>query len=123
MSRGCLQPCSELVVAMQVDEDGVDAVVRLGRGDMRQTLNILQSVVMAHGSVTEEYAYLCTGNPTPATIEQIVQCLLSEKMAAAYKQVHEMQVRQKAQLLRYARAVCSPCADASEAYTHTYFGM
>jgi replication factor C subunit 3/5 len=59
---------------------------------MRQTLNILQSVVMAHGSVTMEYAYLCTGNPTPDTVEKIVHCLLNENMVVAYKQLQEMQV-------------------------------
>ena len=77
---------------MQFDEDGIGAVVRLGNGDMRQTLNILQSVVMAHGSISQEYAYLCTGNPTPETIEMVVQCLLNEDMAAAYTKLHELQV-------------------------------
>lgn len=66
---------------------------------MRQTLNILQSVVMAHGSVTEEHAYLCTGNPTPATIESVMHCLMNENMATAYQWLHELQVRDRASVL------------------------
>ena len=64
----------------------------LGRGDMRQTLNILQSVVMAHGKVTLEHAYLCTGNPTPSTIESIMDMLLNDSMAESFRKLQEMQV-------------------------------
>jgi replication factor C subunit 3/5 len=55
--------------------DGVDAVVRLGGGDMRKTLNILQSTVMATGAgaVDEAAVYSCTGSPLPADIEQCIQ--------------------------------------------------
>ena len=77
---------------LQIDDQGADAVVTLGRGDMRQTLNILQSVVMAHGSVSEEYAYLCTGNPPPAMIEAILDTLLNQEMGEAYKAIYELQV-------------------------------
>jgi replication factor C subunit 3/5 len=77
---------------VQIDDEGADAVCDLGRGDMRQTLNILQSVVMAHGEVTLDNAYLCTGNPTPSTIEAIVHCLLSKDMSASFKELHTMQV-------------------------------
>jgi replication factor C subunit 3/5 len=87
--RGCVT----VGACKQADEEGIGAIVHLGRGDMRQTLNILQSVVMAHGSISLEFAYLCTGNPTPDTIEAVVRCLMSENMAAAYKRLHEMQVR------------------------------
>ena len=81
---------------MQIDDEGADAVCHLGRGDMRQTLNILQSVVMAHGRVTLEHAYLCTGNPTPSTIESIMHMLLNDGMAESFRKLHAMQVRRSA---------------------------
>jgi DNA polymerase III delta prime subunit len=78
---------------MQIDEDGADALCHLGRGDMRQTLNILQSIVMAHGEVTMENAYLCTGNPPPSTIETIVHCLLNKDVSSSFSELHSMQAR------------------------------
>lgn len=64
----------------------------LGRGDMRQTLNILQSVVLAHETITEEYVYLCTGNPPPNVVENVVQWLLNEEMQPAFRKIHQLQV-------------------------------
>jgi replication factor C subunit 3/5 len=78
---------------MQADEDGISAVCHLGRGDMRQTLNILQSVVLAHESVTQKDVYLCTGNPAPDVIEKIMNVLLNEDFRSAFGQLHKLQVR------------------------------
>lgn len=77
---------------IDVDPTGTEAVCKLGRGDMRQTLNILQSTFMAHGHIDEEAAYLCTGNPTPQQIEQIVTWLLNDSMSVAYEKLHAQQI-------------------------------
>jgi replication factor C subunit 3/5 len=76
-----------------VEEEGVEAVCRLGRGGMRQTLNILQSTFMSAGRVSAEAAYLCTGNPQPSQIETMATWLLNEPMDNAYAQLRVMQVR------------------------------
>jgi hypothetical protein len=73
----------QVVVAaegVKTTPDGVDAVVRLGGGDMRKTLNILQSTVMATGAgtVDEAAVYACTGSPLPADIEQCIQVRATE---------------------------------------------
>lgn len=44
-----LTPCS-----IKASEAGVDALIDLGGGDMRRTLNLLQSTVMSSGEVTED---------------------------------------------------------------------
>lgn len=59
---------------------------------MRQTLNILQSVVLAHEHITEEDVYLCTGNPPPNVVENIVQWLLNEEMQPAFQKIFQLQV-------------------------------
>ena len=84
----------QIADGLQIDQEGLDAVCHLGRGDMRQTLNILQSVVMAHGQVTLEYAYLCTGNPPPAMVESILQTLLSESLPVAYEKLQSLLLEQ-----------------------------
>merc|ERR1712166_1243888 len=68
----------------------IPTLVRLGKGDMRRCVNILQSTSMAFPSITEENLYLCTGNPLPRDIEAISQCLLKEDYADALKSVADI---------------------------------
>ena len=70
---------------MKVTADGVDSVVALSQGDMRRALNILQSTSMAHDEVNEETVYLCTGQPLPTDIAQIVEWMLNLDYSTAYK--------------------------------------
>ena len=86
--------------------DGMDAVVALGCGDMRRTLNILQATTMAvaggaagHGGggvdataapaasqgveVDGAAVYACTGTPPPADIEAFARQLLNASFADA----------------------------------------
>ena len=64
---------------------GMDALVTLGAGDMRRSLNILQSASMAFGAVDEDAAYLCTGSPLPRDIEAVVGWLLNEDFNEAFE--------------------------------------
>eukprot|EP00850_Spirogloea_muscicola_P015995 SM000127S26611 [mRNA] locus=s127:42115:44252:+ [translate_table: standard] len=73
--------------SLDVNEGGLNAVVRLSAGDMRKALNILQATQMASPCVTEEAVYLCTGNPMPKDIEQIIFHLLNEPFTVAYKYI------------------------------------
>lgn len=66
---------------------------RLGNGDMRQTLNILQSTFMAAGEVSEAAAYACTGNPLPDQVRAILEWLLNDPMATAYDKLTRIQAR------------------------------
>ncbi|VAI49801.1 unnamed protein product [Triticum turgidum subsp. durum] len=70
---------------LDVDEGGLTALVRLSNGDMRKSLNILQSTHMASQQITEEAVYLCTGNPMPKDIEQIAFWLLNEPFSTSFK--------------------------------------
>ncbi|KAK9828941.1 hypothetical protein WJX72_002938 [[Myrmecia] bisecta] len=76
---------------VQLGEGGMDALIRLGAGDMRRTLNILQSTSMASPTVSEESVYACTGNPRPSDIELCAYCLLNDEFALAFAKLSEMQ--------------------------------
>ncbi|KAJ9529439.1 hypothetical protein QJQ45_013715 [Haematococcus lacustris] len=71
---------------------GLDALVALGGGDMRRSLNILQSCHMAFPEVDSAAVYLCTGNPEPADIKQALHWLLNEELAVAYAKLIELQL-------------------------------
>lgn len=68
-----------------VETSGLDALIQLGEGDMRRTLNLLQSTRMAAGKATEEAVYACAGKPLPADIEACAQWLLNEPLQSAFQ--------------------------------------
>jgi replication factor C subunit 3/5 len=91
--------------ALTLTPAGMDAVVTLGAGDMRRTLNILQATAMAvaggsgsggpakqaGGPPTTEIdgpaVYACTGTPPPADIEAFARLLLNASFADALESV------------------------------------
>ncbi|KAF1795848.1 S-adenosyl-L-methionine-dependent methyltransferase [Phytophthora cactorum] len=76
---------------LDMTEDGFKAILRLGQGDMRRILNILQATSMAHDVVNEANVYLCTGNPLPKDIESVTQWLFNENFTTAVRKCAEMQ--------------------------------
>ncbi|CAL8468720.1 g8260 [Coccomyxa elongata] len=77
---------------VNMGEGGLDAVVTLGAGDMRRTLNILQAAHMSADRVDEDTVYQCTGNPLPKDIEAIVQALFNEDFVDVFNKVQDMQI-------------------------------
>ncbi|WAR01237.1 RFC5-like protein [Mya arenaria] len=67
-----------------IDTEGVNAVVTLANGDMRKSLNILQSCSMAYDSIDEDCVYTCVGHPLRKDIENIVYWILNENFTTAY---------------------------------------
>ncbi|ESW09418.1 hypothetical protein PHAVU_009G126000 [Phaseolus vulgaris] len=90
---------------LDVQDDGLVALVRLSNGDMRKALNILQSTHMATQQITEEAIYLCTGNPLPKDIEQISYWLLNEQYTDSFKRIEEMKTRKGLALVDIIREV------------------
>mmetsp|Transcript_41989 Transcript_41989/g.99538 ORF Transcript_41989/g.99538 Transcript_41989/m.99538 type:complete len:336 (-) Transcript_41989:13-1020(-) len=77
---------------VKVGEGGMDALVSLGNGDMRRTLNILQSTHMASGEVNQYTVYSCTGNPLPEDIERVAKWLLNDRSADVFAYITQYQV-------------------------------
>ena len=72
-----------------IDEDGIKAVVKLSRGDMRSAVNMLQSVYMVTlgghtiekkdcPKIDEETVYRVAGQPSPQDVECIMRWLMNE---------------------------------------------
>lgn len=70
-----------------ITPEGMNAIVTLACGDMRQSLNILQSVSMAFDNVTEDNVYICVGHPLRKDIENIIQWLLNTSFHEAYNNI------------------------------------
>jgi replication factor C subunit 3/5 len=69
--------------SVEATSDGKEALMKLAKGDMRKVVNILQATSMAFPTVTQENVYLCTGNPLPSDMQQILSWLLNSKFDEA----------------------------------------
>ncbi|XP_014774067.2 replication factor C subunit 5 [Octopus bimaculoides] len=95
LSTDQMMPRLEYVIKQEgvnVTQDGMKAIVTLACGDMRRSLNMLQSASMAFDKVTEDNVYLCVGHPLRKDIENIVQWLLNSSFTEAYKNILQLKV-------------------------------
>ncbi|XP_045172468.1 replication factor C subunit 5-like [Mercenaria mercenaria] len=69
---------------VNITPDGKKAVVTLANGDMRKSLNILQSCFMAYDEISEDCVYMCVGHPLRKDIENIMYWILNENFTTAY---------------------------------------
>jgi len=91
--------------AVEGDESGIRAVTRLGRGDLRKCLNILQSTYLSTGKITEEGVYATTGNPLPADLLKIRDWMLQEDFESAYKHIVSLKTEKGLALVDIVREV------------------
>ncbi|XP_072272055.1 replication factor C subunit 5 isoform X1 [Pyxicephalus adspersus] len=93
LSSEMMIPRLEHVVQQEnvnISPDGMKALVTLSSGDMRRSLNILQSTFMAYGNVTEDTVYTCTGHPLRSDIANILDWMLNKDFTTAYKNIMEL---------------------------------
>eukprot|EP00802_Teleaulax_amphioxeia_P001700 Tamp_01702.p3 GENE.Tamp_01702~~Tamp_01702.p3 ORF type:complete len:389 (+),score=96.54 Tamp_01702:3845-5011(+) len=103
-----IQPRLDFIVKDQgvtATPEALLAVEKLGGGDMRKSLNILQSAALASDVITEESVYLCTGNPLPSDIKKIMHSLLNDTLEGAYEFVQDMQTERGLALIDIVRAI------------------
>lgn len=62
---------------IELTEDGVQAIVQVGAGDMRKVLNVFQTTSMGHGTVDANAVYSSTGVPHPQDIDTFLRTLLA----------------------------------------------
>ena len=81
------------------------ALLVLAGGDMRKTLNVLQSASMAHDEVDEAAVYATTGDPEPAVIDSIFHSLLNDEFAECNGKIKGMRVARGFALVDIVSAV------------------
>eukprot|EP00301_Raphidiophrys_heterophryoidea_P016917 c26626_g1_i1.p1 GENE.c26626_g1_i1~~c26626_g1_i1.p1 ORF type:complete len:341 (-),score=74.54 c26626_g1_i1:13-990(-) len=89
--------------------DGLDAIIDLASGDMRKCLNVLQATHMAHGTITLQNVYACTGNPQPEDVQLMLNWMLNLSLPEALACVSEMKKEKGlalADIVREVHAIC-----------------
>jgi replication factor C subunit 3/5 len=72
--------------SVALENGGLDSLVVLGEGDMRRTLNLLQSTAMSsNGVLSESSVYSTAGKPLPSEIKLCAEWLLNDPVAVAFQ--------------------------------------
>jgi replication factor C subunit 3/5 len=72
-----------------IDQNTIEKIVEIGRGDMRKILNIVESTHMSYGTVNIDNVYTCTGLPSEFQINFIVKTVFENEQAVAFKIIQE----------------------------------
>ena len=74
------------------DNGGINAVLKISNGDMRKSINLLQSVVMATKNINEINVYKCAGEPNPEIFSKILDYLTSNNFKDTYEYINDIRV-------------------------------
>ena len=75
---------------MPITEEALDAVVHVGEGDMRKSINALQVAAAIGNEVTLEVVYQTTGNARPEEVLAMIETALSGDFVAARNKLDEI---------------------------------
>ena len=78
---------------VELTEGGLNSALKLGKGDMRKILNIIQSTALAHkGKVDEVSIYRCTGMPTEIDIVHCREALMNKNIKESFNIIQKIQL-------------------------------
>lgn len=68
-------------------QEGLEALLFVSEGDMRQALNSLQSTYTGFGHVNDENVFKVCDSPHPLIVQEIIQLCLNSDIKEAYAKV------------------------------------
>ena len=74
------------------DEEGITTILKLSNGDMRKSINLLQSVSMATKEVNVENVYKCAGEPNPLVFNEILQYLTENNFSNTFNYINNIKI-------------------------------
>lgn len=94
---------------VELTEEGLDAILRVGAGDLRRSLNALQSAHMSSesGNVDSRQVHLATGTPDPGDVERCVSWLLADPYQECVRKIEGLQSERGLALVDLARELAS----------------
>lgn len=75
---------------IQVSDDGIKAILKLGKGDMRRILNVLQSASLTFPVIDSRAVHLTTGDPLPEDMQFLAKTLMSGRFEDCVNAVEKM---------------------------------
>jgi len=82
---------------LTISEDGIKAIIEIGGGDLRRTINVLQTAASTGKPIDEETVYSVVGRANPADVREMMLTALNGEFVKAREKLREL-------LLRYGLA-------------------
>ncbi|HUT27559.1 MAG TPA: replication factor C small subunit [Methanomassiliicoccales archaeon] len=89
--RLCLQTIAERE-EVNIDDIALDAIVHVGQGDMRKSINSLQVAATIGKDITIDVVYQATGNARPEEVVDMVETALSGDFIGSRAKLDEMMI-------------------------------
>jgi replication factor C subunit 3/5 len=83
--------------------DGISALLELGIGDLRRSLNLMQTTALATSVVNESNVYQCAGYPLPDDIRGELQNLLNQPLQSTVNALEALRTEKGLALLDILR--------------------
>jgi replication factor C subunit 3/5 len=77
---------------VKITDGGIEAIIKLGEGDMRRSLNMIQSTHMASTRITEDIVYTYMGKLMPNDINTIVLWLLNAPFTECFSVIEKLKL-------------------------------
>ena len=84
---------------LECTDDGIEALIQLGNGDLRRCLNLMQTTAMATNMITAENVYQCSGYPEPQQIKDQLSFLLNQPLESAIASLNKLRIEKGLSLL------------------------
>lgn len=75
---------------VEITDDGIEAILDLSGGDLRKTLNILQTAASVGKTVTADLVYAVVGKANPADIREMMLMALNGDFISARNKLREL---------------------------------
>jgi len=82
---------------LTISEDGIKAIIEIGGGDLRRTINVLQTAASTGKPIDEETVYSVVGRANPADVREMMLTALNGDFIKARNKLREL-------LLKYGLA-------------------
>jgi replication factor C subunit 3/5 len=90
---------------VDITNEGIRAILKLGKGDMRRILNVLQSAALTFPVIDSRAVHLTTGDPIPEDIEFLVKTLLSKSFTECIDAVENLRIQRGYSLVDIVREI------------------
>jgi len=90
----CLQRIKNIceIEKIEIDDETIEKIIEIGKGDMRKILNILESTYMSFGKVNMDYVYSSTGLPSEKQIEYIMNTILENEFSFSLQTLNKFRI-------------------------------
>lgn len=62
---------------LAMDDDGIKSLLKLGNGDLRRCINLMQTTALSSETVSELTVYKCAGYPLPSDVQGQLELLMN----------------------------------------------